>query len=359
MKKDLTIIIPTYNDTIEKIKRSIDSIALQNDYDLSQLEVIVVDDNTTIKLIDWDEILKLYPQLNIKYLQLLENKGPGNARQVGLDNSVGDFIFFLDCGDSLYDSAVLTTFNSKKTDDCDIISTKLWDEETKNKRRSFLFNNAYIFGIFIKRKFLIENNIRFSEILRWEEDAFFEAKIRYYFPKVISTGSTIGYSYNVDPNSITRRNNHEYQNEFAGFSAMVVKSILLCDFYKDEKAYQEMSDEALRILSVCYSRFYSYLFQNNDISERISRILYLLKILMEIVPFDINSEEFKQLFIKNIYQRNFLMRNHQVPYDKINEFMSIVCSYENLYGDYNIEGTNIAINNFIEEIGTKNNKISK
>lgn len=359
MKKDLTIIIPTYNDTIEKIKCSLDSIVLQSNYDLSKIEVIVVDDNTTNKLVDWNEISKLYLQLNIKYIQLLENKGPGNARQVGLDNSVGDFIFFLDCGDSLYDSTVLTTFGSKKTDDCDIISTKIHDEETKNNRRSFLFNNAYIFGIFIKRKFLIKNNIRFSEILRWEEDAFFEEKIRFYFPRIVSAGSTIGYSYNVDPNSITRRNNHEYQNDFVGFSAMVVKSILLCDFYKDEKAYQEMIDEAIRILSVCYSRFYPYLFQNHDVSERISRILYLLKILMEIVPFNINSEEFNSLFIKNVYQSNLLMKNHQVPYDKINDFMSIVCSYENLYGDYNIEGTNITINNFIEEISIKNNKISK
>lgn len=228
-------------------------------------------------------------------------------------------------------------------------------KKKKNKRRSFLFNNAYIFGIFIKIKFLAENNIRFSEILRWEEDAFFEEKIRYYFPKVISTGSTIGYSYNVDSNSITRRNNHEYQNDFAGFSAMIVKSILLCDFYKNEKAYQEMIDETIQILSVCYSRFYSYLFQNHNISERISKILYLLNILMEVVPLNINSDEFNSMFIKKIYQRNFLIKNHQVPYDKIKEFMSIVCSCENLFGDYNIEGTNITINNFIEEIGMKNN----
>lgn len=356
MEKDLTIIIPTYNDTIEKIKRSLDSIALQSDYDLSKIEVIVVDDNSNDILIDWNEILKLYPQLNIKYIQLLENKGPGNARQVGLDYSVGDFIFFLDCGDSLYDSAVLTTFNSNKKCDCDIVSTKLYDEEKNNKRRSFLFNNAYIFGIFIKREFLIKNNIRFSEILRWEEDAFFEEKIRFYFPRIVSTGSTIGYSYNIDSNSITRRNNHEYQNDFTGFSAMVVKSILLCDFYKNKKSYQEMINEAIQILSVCYSRFYLYLFQNHNISERISKILYLLKILNEIVPFNINSEEFNSLFIKNLYQRNLLIKNHQVPYDKINDFMNIVYSSENFYDDYNIEGTNITVNSLIEKISIKNNK---
>lgn len=62
MRKDLTIIIPTYNDTNDKIKCSLDSIVLQSDYDLSKIEVIVVDDNTTNKLIDWNEISKLYPQ---------------------------------------------------------------------------------------------------------------------------------------------------------------------------------------------------------------------------------------------------------------------------------------------------------
>ena len=357
MEKDLTIIIPTYNDTFEKITCTLNSIVQQSDYDLSRLEVVIVDDSSTNNLIDWDEVIKIYPQLNIKFIQLSENKGPGNARQVALDNSNGNFVFFLDCGDSLYNSTVLSIFNGKKLTNSDIISTKIFDEETGNKRRSFLFNNAYIFGFFIKRQFLLMNNIRFSEILRWEEDSFFEAKLRYYLPSVESAG-IIGYSYNVDSNSITRINNHEYQNDFLGFSAMVVKSILLCDFYKKERNYKKMVDESMEILSICYSRFYSYLYKEQNISKRMSKILYLLRILIEQCGLNLitDNEEFITLFIKNVYRKNCTTQNDKVPYDKINDFMTVIGSYDNLYDDYNIDGTNITINELIGKIsGKKNN----
>ena len=95
-------------------------------------------------MIDWNEILKLYAKLNIKYLRLSQNKGPGNARQVGLDNSCGEFVYFLDSGDSLYNDLVLQTFAKKKTTFCDIISTRIFDESIKSRRLSFVFNNAYI-----------------------------------------------------------------------------------------------------------------------------------------------------------------------------------------------------------------------
>ena len=173
MEKDLTIIIPTYNDTIEKISCTLDSIINQRKYDFSNLEIIIIDDNSTTSLIDWNEILKLYAKLNIKYLRLSQNKGPGNARQIGLDNSCGEFVYFLDLGDSLYNDLVLQTFAKKKTTFCDIISTRIFDESIKSRRLSFVFNNAYIFGIFSRREFIVNNNIRFNEFLRWEEDTYF------------------------------------------------------------------------------------------------------------------------------------------------------------------------------------------
>ena len=59
MEKDLTIIIPTYNDTIEKISCTLDSIINQRKYDFSNLEIIIIDDNSTTSLIDWNEILNI------------------------------------------------------------------------------------------------------------------------------------------------------------------------------------------------------------------------------------------------------------------------------------------------------------
>lgn len=349
MNKDLTIIIPTYNDTLDKIKRSLDSLVNQCEFDLSTIEIIIVDDCSNDNRIDWKIILELYPLLNIKYTKIHENKGPGVARQIALDMSIGNYVFFLDCGDCLFDNYVLKTFANYKNLDNDIIATKIYDADSGKKKRSFLFNNAYIFGIFIKKEFLIENNIKFSDVLRWEEDSFFEQLIRYYCPKVVST-HTVGYTYSNDQDSITRQNNHEYQNNFGGFSAMVVKSILLCDFYKSQKDYTNLIEELIKILSLCYSRFYSSIFQENNISERQRNILYLLRILIEKFDLKINSENVRTLFIKDLFRKNTIYKYKgipEIPYDKIDDFMLFVQNFENLNGNYHIEGTNVTIEEFL------------
>ena len=353
MEKDLTIIIPTYNDTIEKISCTLDSIINQRKYDFSNLEIIIIDDNSTTSLIDWNEILKLYAKLNIKYLRLSQNKGPGNARQIGLDNSCGEFVYFLDLGDSLYNDLVLQTFAKKKTTFCDIISTRIFDESIKSRRLSFVFNNAYIFGIFIRREFIVNNNIRFNEFLRWEEDTYFEELLRYYNPRVISLKNT-SYSYNFDSTSITRKNNHEYQNEFGGFSAMVVKSILLCDFYEKEKAYSTSINEVIRVLILCYVRFYPYLFGELNITERMHKILFLLNLLLIKSKIDTNSIEFEQLLLQKMYQR-MVIYNNSVPFEMVREFINLVKNSENLDGDYLIEGTNITINELMVILGLEDN----
>lgn len=361
MDKDLTIIIPTYNDTLEKIKCSLDSIVIQGECNLSTIEIIIVDDCSNHNIVDWNKIIELYPSLNIRYIKLQENKGPGVARQVALNIASGNFVFFLDCGDCLFDSSVLKTFNECKNLDNDIISTKIYDADSGNKRRSFLFNNAYIFGIFIRKQFLEENNIKFSDVLRWEEDAFFEELLRYYSPKIVST-HTIGYTYSNDPDSITRQNNHEYQNNYGGFSAMVVKSILLCDFYKSEKDYNSLIEEMINTLSLCYSRFYSSIFQENNISERQCNILYLLRILLEKFDLKTDSKEVRKLFIKDLYKRNYMNKHEgkiEVSYDKIDEFILFVQNFENTNGNYPIEGTNITIEKLLARENAYSSGIKK
>ena len=361
MSKDLTIIIPTYNDTYDKVKCSLDSIAMQCEYDLSAIEVIIVDDCSNKNKVDWNKVLEMYPSLNIRYTKLLENKGPGVARQVALDMASGDFVFFLDCGDCLFDNSVLNTFDKYKDLDGDIIATKMYDTDSGNKRRSFLFNNAYVFGIFIKKQFLDANNIRYSEVLRWEEDAYFEELLRYYSPKVVYT-HIVGYTYNNDQDSITRQNDHEYQNNFGGFSAMVVKSMLLCDFYNSQNDYESLISATIQILSLCYARFYSNIYQENNISERQSNILYLLKILLEKYSLKTDSEDFRKLFVKDLFRRNTIYKYYgtsEVPYDKIDEFLAFIRDFENLNGVYHIEGTNITVEELLSKGNTYSSGIKK
>lgn len=93
----LTIIVPVYNqETL--IVRALDSIPRRND-----IEALIVDDGSTDNTY---EVVKKYAEthtdLNIRIIRLEENKGLGNAKNVGYENALGDYINQLDSDDFLY-----------------------------------------------------------------------------------------------------------------------------------------------------------------------------------------------------------------------------------------------------------------
>lgn len=93
----LTIIVPVWNQE-DLIIRALDSIPRRDD-----LEVLVIDDGSTDNTYD---VVKKYAEtasdLNIRIIRLEENKGLGNAKNVGYDNALGEYINQLDSDDYLY-----------------------------------------------------------------------------------------------------------------------------------------------------------------------------------------------------------------------------------------------------------------
>lgn len=98
----LSIIIPTYN--AEKyIYRCVESVIKQNCEDC---EILVVDDGSTDRTLNIiHEIIKNNKKISLKYLKE-ENKGVSAARNKGIENAIGDYIFFLDADDRLVDNAI-------------------------------------------------------------------------------------------------------------------------------------------------------------------------------------------------------------------------------------------------------------
>ena len=85
-EKRITVIIPVYN--AEKyLKRSIDSVMAQT---YKYFEIICIDDGSTDNS---GAILDSYAESyqNIKVLHI-ENKGVGNARNLGIERANGDYI---------------------------------------------------------------------------------------------------------------------------------------------------------------------------------------------------------------------------------------------------------------------------
>ena len=92
----ISIIIPVYNAE-EYLKRCLNSIVNQT---LKDIEIICVNDCSIDNSL---EILNSYAQRDnrIKVIDCKTNGGESKARNIGLDNSTGEFLAFVDNDDEL------------------------------------------------------------------------------------------------------------------------------------------------------------------------------------------------------------------------------------------------------------------
>ena len=90
----LDIIVPAYKDP-EGLRRTLKSIYYPEQSDW--VTITVIDDCSPIK---YDEIEAEFS--HIKFYHLQENRGPGFARQYGIDHTSEPYFFFVDCGDIIY-----------------------------------------------------------------------------------------------------------------------------------------------------------------------------------------------------------------------------------------------------------------
>jgi len=90
--KLVSVIMPTYN-RVHCLKRSIDSVLCQT---YSKIELIVVDDGSTD---DTDKLLAHYTDKRLKIIRTEGNKGACHARNIGIKNSLGEYIAFQDSDD--------------------------------------------------------------------------------------------------------------------------------------------------------------------------------------------------------------------------------------------------------------------
>ena len=111
-----SIIIPAYNAQ-SYIERAIES-ALRQTYD--DIEIIIINDGSTDKT---GEIIEEYSQkhTNIKVIST-DNGGVSRARNIGIDNSSGEYIVFLDADDELLPYSVENMVECLIEADADIVN---------------------------------------------------------------------------------------------------------------------------------------------------------------------------------------------------------------------------------------------
>ncbi len=109
-KKDklISVIVPTFNSekTIITCLNSILSQKLEN-----QIEIVVVDDNSSDKTIYLINKIKIKENFKLKIFRNKVNKGSGYCRKIGIGISRGDYIAFLDSDDYWLKNKLLNQIN--------------------------------------------------------------------------------------------------------------------------------------------------------------------------------------------------------------------------------------------------------
>lgn len=148
---DLDIIIPHYND-IKGLYNTLKSV----DYGLAKITVI---DDCSTELNGYDNLKKEFPSVN--FLKTNQNSGQGAARQLGIENTSGAFITFLDAGDLVKSKEILKHVISiiKKYSQIYIFAYSWFNEENSCQ---FNDDRGTFPGKIFKREFLDCYNIKFG-----------------------------------------------------------------------------------------------------------------------------------------------------------------------------------------------------
>lgn len=224
-KEVITIIIPVFN-LVDKLKYCIESIKKQT-YPPHLLQIILVDDGSTDGSAELCDELAMADQSVIVFHQ--KNKGPGIARNTGLDNATGQYIMFIDGDDYLHTDCIKLLYdaiNSKERYDismCNRIETDNYTENTQIKcdtkvteltAHNMILNLFYhkdcVFFYFLwnklYRKSLIEN-IHFGPYYR-AEDFDFNFRVLLKANKIVWVHSAL-YFYVRSKDSLSLQRNWE------------------------------------------------------------------------------------------------------------------------------------------------------
>lgn len=176
----ISIVIPCYN-VAETISNTLDSIISQT---CTEWEIITVNDGSKDNTL---EILKFYKNKLDAKLKIInqENKGVSFARNIGLKNAIGDYVYFLD-GDDIIDVGLVQKIKDENIkSDIYIFGFR----EISNNVRTYKIkeycdmlsnflsgkSHIHICSAIYNRHFLTKYNILFDENTFYSEDREFIA----------------------------------------------------------------------------------------------------------------------------------------------------------------------------------------
>lgn len=233
----LSVIIPIYNSE-QHLKRCLDSVMAQR---FTDFELLLIDDGSTDSSF---EICQSYAQ-NDNRIRIIQkqNGGPGAARNLGISESKGEWIVFID-SDDWVDPNHLESLTDDIEEGIDLVMHGRYGgkqylkyknkiEVIDSKDNQILFNelnltpNGQICSKLFNSKIIKTNRIEFVPEIRMSEDVLF---ILSYLSKSdrMKYRDLYTYHYELNPDSLSQKPKWDFESNYLGFET--INSILYNDF---------------------------------------------------------------------------------------------------------------------------------
>ena len=249
MKPILTVVIPVYN--VEKyLKRCIDSILVQ---EWKNYDILLVDDGSTDNSPQiCEDYAEAYDIISVIHK---ENGGLSEARNTGISNAEGEYVYFLDSDDWIEPNTFSDLAEIIESDQYDIISFNqefvksehdiIKSDSKRTKRLTGkealidMFSYGFITGFAtdkIYRKALFTKNTIQFPVGKYYEDLGTNYKLFLAAMKVDATNQKY-YHYLIDnPDAITQSWNEKKFRDMFGF----YKEVFYSDFVRSQLNQEEL-----------------------------------------------------------------------------------------------------------------------
>lgn len=266
----IDVIIPIYNVNIEQLEKCLLSVVAQTI--AKELEITIIDDGSSIidkKLDILLEKIKIF--IPVQLLRYQENRGPGYARQYGIDHTYNDYIMFIDADDMFTPVAAEVLSNGLKfyPEAAMIMGEfyELYSSSTKIKRISFQL--TWIFSKMYRRSIINKYNFKFNiekDCSYGNEDVGFNVQYQYLLDDkdIITIDQPLYYWSDCNKNSITRNNNHEY-NYTTGHKGYVMNFVRTYQRLKSQATRNQSKEYAFKhLVDICIDYYKNWDVIKND-----------------------------------------------------------------------------------------------
>jgi glycosyltransferase involved in cell wall biosynthesis len=267
-----TLVIPCHNEKQEVVRQCLQSVNTQQFFNFGELETIIVIDGNKEKRRELQDIDKEYPNLHITLKFTEENKGAGEARNVGIDAAKGMYIIFADCDDVFFTNLAFANMYKAVTEN-HAYPDYLWGrflEEAhcapKQNRPPELVPHqdqaVWSFAKMYKKEFLDKHKIRFLAGARIYEDTYFCGMCLGLSPVSVFIDDIL-YFWRWHDNSTIRRNStsnyYKHHKDILTMNTALIRDLqqAVSDFELSQEVINRVNGMVLNLIAdtfvACYT----------------------------------------------------------------------------------------------------------